>query len=301
MTSTTGHGPHPDVMEIADLAEGILPSERAAEVRAHVESCAECSEVLASLQEIRGLLGELPEPEPMPADVAARIDAALAAEAAGDTASPDVPRETSLPAPRGGAAADVSRGTSAPVGPPSAPAGRPSAPTGPGGGRGRRRALLFVAASAATALALTGAVYELASHSGSSRSNADSSAERKVSAQGGDSSPSVGDEVAQLLGAANGKTGSGGVTSPMLSPHGDTRVTGPGGTVITVPGCVLQATQRTQQPLAAEREPYQGLDSYLVVLPDPADPTRVDAFVVSAECTVDTPGSVLFQDSYPRG
>jgi hypothetical protein len=87
----------------------------------------------------------------------------------------------------------------------------------------------------------------------------------------------------------------------MLSPHGDTRVAGPGGTVITVPGCVLQATQRIQQPLAAEREPYQGLDSYLVVLPDPADPARVDAFVVSAECTADTPGSVLFQDSYPRG
>ncbi|CAG7651563.1 anti-sigma factor family protein [Actinacidiphila bryophytorum] len=300
MTSTTGHGPHPDVMEIADLAEGILPSERAAEIRAHVESCGECGEVLASLQEIRGLLGELPDPEPMPADVAARIDAALAAETAGAAASPHVPRETSLPAPRGGAAADVSRGTSAPAGPPSAPAGRPSAPTGPGRGRGRRRALLFVAASAATALALTGTVYELASHSGSHRMNSDSSAERKASAQGGDSSPSVGDEVAQLLEGASGKTGNGGVTSPMLSPHGDTRVTGPGGTVITVPGCVLQATQRTQRPLAAGREPYQGLDSYLVVLPDPADPARVDAFVVSAACTADTPGRVLFQDSYPR-
>src|SRR3954467_4741780 len=101
MTSTMGQDPHPDVMEIADLAEGILSPEQAAEVHAHVESCVECGEVLASLQEIRGLLGELPEPEPMPADVAARIDAALAAETRLHAAGPqvpgsDVPRGTSL-------------------------------------------------------------------------------------------------------------------------------------------------------------------------------------------------------------
>lgn len=295
MTSTTGHDPHPDVMEIADLTEGILPPERAAEVHAHVESCVQCGEVIASLQEIRGLLGGLPEPEPMPADVAARIDAALAAEARIDAALPHVPRETSLPAPDAGGAADVPRGT-------SAPAGRTSAPTGPGRSRRRRRGLLLGAASAATVLALTGVVYELASDSGSSSMSADSTAQRKASAQSRDGSIAVGDQVARLLDGAGGKTGSsGGVTSPMLSDHGDARVTGPGGTAITVPGCVLKATQRTQQPLAADREPYEGIDSFLVVLADPADTARVDAFVVTAACTADTPGRVLFQDSYPRG
>lgn len=293
MTSATGRDPHPDVMEIADSAEGILPPEQAAEVRAHVESCAQCGEVLASLAEIRDLLGDLPEPEPMPADVVARIDAALIAAARFDSALPHVPRETLLPTQATGEAADVPRGT-------SAPAGRPSAPTGPGRGRRHRRALLLSAASTAAVLALGGAVYELSSHSGSHAASADSSAQQKAGAQGGGDADAVGDEVTQLLDAAGGKTGSGGVTSPMLSPRGEARITGPDGTVITVPGCVLKATQRVQQPLAANRELYEGVDSFLVVFPDP-DATQVDAFVVTATCTADTPARVLFQGAYPRG
>lgn len=293
MTSTTGQDPHPDVMDISDLVEGTLPPERAAEVHAHMESCVQCGEVLESLREIRDLLGELPEPEPMPADVAARIDAALATESRLDSTLPRVPRETSLPAQDATETADVPRGT-------SAPAGRPSAPTGPGRGSRRRRALLIGAASAATVLALGGVVYELASHSGPSSMNGDSSA-RKADTQGSGSSSAVADEVARLLGGAGSKTATGGVTSPMLSNNGDTRVAAPNGTVTTVPACVLHATQRTQSPLAADREPFQGIDSYLVVLPDPADTARVDAFVVTASCTADTPGRVLFQDSYPRG
>jgi hypothetical protein len=289
MTSTMGQDPHPDVMEIADLAEGIALPERAGEVRAHTESCVQCGEVLASLREIRALLGELPQSEPMPADVAARIDAALAAEARIDAAIPHVPRETSLPAQVAPEAASVPRGT-------SAPAGRPTAPTGPGRGRRWRRGLLFGAASVASVLALTGVVYELATHSSNSNSNADSSA-----VQSSGDSTAVGDEVARLLEAAGGKHGSGGAASPMLGARGDVRVAGPGGTVITVPTCVLRATHRTQQPLAADREPYQGVDSFLIVLPDPADTTRVDAYVIAASCAVDTPGDLLFQDSYPRG
>lgn len=163
----------------------------------------------------------------------------------------------------------------------------------------------MVAASAVTVMALGGAVYELASHSGPSSTSADSSAERKSSTQDRGSSSAVGDEVARLLGgsaggAAGSKTAGGGITSPMLGTRGDTRVTAPDGTVVTVPGCVLQATQQSRQPVAADREPFQGVDSFLVVLPDPADPARVDAFVVAASCTGDTPGRVLFQDSYPR-
>ncbi|WP_329176942.1 anti-sigma factor family protein [Streptomyces sp. NBC_01477] len=297
MTSTTGQNPHPEVMEISDLAEGILPEDRVAAVRAHVESCEECGEVLASLQEIRGLLGALPEPEPMPADVAARIDAALAAEARLDSALPRVPRETSIPAQDAGDSARVPRGT-------SAPAGRPSAPTGPGRGRRQRRALLIGAASAAAVLALGGAVYELAS-SGSTRSMSSAdSAQRKTNSQdGGENSGSssvVASEVARLLGRAGGKTGPGGVTSPMLSTNGDARIAAPDGTVAFVPACVLRATGRTQPPLAADREPFQGTDSYLVVLPDPNDSHRVDAYVVTASCTADVTGSVLFQDSFPR-
>lgn len=72
---------HPDVADISALSEGLLPPARSSEVRTHLSDCPLCADVLASLEEIRDALGTLPGPPRMPADVAGRIDAALAAEA----------------------------------------------------------------------------------------------------------------------------------------------------------------------------------------------------------------------------
>ena len=62
MTSTTDTAGHPDVAEISDLTEGLLPPSRTAEVRRHLDDCELCADVHASLEEIRGLLGTLPGP-----------------------------------------------------------------------------------------------------------------------------------------------------------------------------------------------------------------------------------------------
>ena len=96
MTSTTDTAGHPDVAEISDLTEGLLPASRTADVRRHLDECELCADVLASLEEIRGLLGTLPGPPQMPADVAGRIDAALAAEALLQATAPEV---VNAPAP----------------------------------------------------------------------------------------------------------------------------------------------------------------------------------------------------------
>lgn len=300
MTAPAERDAHPDAIELSDLTEDLLAPERAAEVRAHAGSCPQCGEVLASLREIRVLLGEAPPAEPMPADLAARIDAALAAEqhdsADLSRAPGGVPRETS-PRAVDRPHADVPRGT-------SAPSGRPTAPTGPGRTRRRGRGLrIAAAASSAAVLALGWMTYQLAQqHGGSGTMSADSSAKRS-DAQAPAAASTVGDQVARLLGgtgSAESGSSKGGANSPMLDPKGGTTVTAPDGTVTAVPDCVLRATLRAQTPLAAERESYQGVDSYLVVLPDPADSTFVDAFVVTAGCTTADPGRVLFQDSYPR-
>lgn len=66
MTSTTDTAGHPEVTEIADLSEGLLPPSRTADVRRHLDECPLCSDVHASLEEIRGLLGTLPGPPRMP-------------------------------------------------------------------------------------------------------------------------------------------------------------------------------------------------------------------------------------------
>ncbi|MFD9702781.1 hypothetical protein [Lentzea sp. NPDC059081] len=73
-------GPPWSVDLIADLHAGVLPPEVAAQLRPRVEADAEALEILRALDATLADLEALP-PIPMPDDVAARIDAALAAEA----------------------------------------------------------------------------------------------------------------------------------------------------------------------------------------------------------------------------
>lgn len=73
-------GPPWSVDLIADLHAGVLPPEVAAQLRPRVEADAEAREILRALDATLADLEALP-PIPMPDHVAARIDAALAAEA----------------------------------------------------------------------------------------------------------------------------------------------------------------------------------------------------------------------------
>jgi hypothetical protein len=70
---------HLDYDVLADLAEGLLEDDEAASVNAHLETCADCRELSADLADVSRILAEAPMP-PMPAELAERIDTALAAE-----------------------------------------------------------------------------------------------------------------------------------------------------------------------------------------------------------------------------
>lgn len=68
---------HPSAETVSDLVEGLLQPEDAATVEAHLAGCAECHDLRDALSDVRALLGDLPSPR-IPADVADRLDAALA-------------------------------------------------------------------------------------------------------------------------------------------------------------------------------------------------------------------------------
>ncbi|MBY8879121.1 anti-sigma factor family protein [Actinacidiphila acidipaludis] len=301
---TTGMDPHPEVSEISDLSEGLLPPDRSAEVQAHIADCDLCRDVLRSLEEIRGMLGTLPGPPRMPADVAGRIDAALAAEALLDSTRPPVPRGTST--------GSTARPTPVPRETSTAPGGHPGGTSGPGragrsgdrsAGSRRRRGFLAVAMAAATAL-LGGVIWAATSGSGGTSNSAGlDTAQQKTAGANADA---VRQQVHDLLAAPNttyaaqspGSTDRG--NTPMLHQDTNGASAQPKASPVAVPPCVLKATHRTQTPLAAGRELFRGAQSYLVVLPHPHDASRVDAFVVNASCTPSSPGAVLFQGTYPR-
>ncbi|MET9610425.1 hypothetical protein ABZZ17_36025 [Streptomyces sp. NPDC006512] len=327
MSPTTGTIRHPEVSEISDLTEGLLSPTRGAEVRDHLGGCSLCADVLASLQEIRGLLGTLPGPPRMPSSVAGRIDAALAAEALLDstgsrtggppagspvgppTGEPAVSRET----------AAVSRETPAPA--PGRtetqrPSGHPSGSTGPGRRRARRRIAVLAGLAGAAACALgvflVNGLNGTASHDTATRG--DSSSAARSTDGSGYTAQGLQDSVRQLLAARNtGKTGEvppspqaetnktmGLENSPGLAPSDR----GASTEAPRVPACVQQSTGRTDAPLAADRGTYEGAAVYLVVLPHAGDPGLVDAYVVPAACAdtpAGAPGTPVLTRTYPRG
>ncbi|GAA2294142.1 hypothetical protein GCM10010415_77720 [Streptomyces atrovirens] len=304
MTSTTDRAEHPDVAEISDLTEGLLPSARSADVRRHLNECALCADVHASLEEIRDLLGTAPGPPRMPAEVAGRIDAALAAEALLHTTAPEPeaagePAGAS-PASSGDDPAHVSRETSASQ---DRPAGRPrSTTTGPGRkGRlrgGRRRVAVLGTVFTVAALGLGSVVLSsmndgTGQDEGSRTTASDTFSEGKLEKQ-----------VTDLLAQSQGKVkGPGTVHTLGSQPESDAanpRVL----KEPAVPKCVSDGIGRNDAALATEKGVYKGKDALLVVLPDVSDDTRVTAYIVEAAC-VDNPSAagtakVLLKHSYTR-
>ncbi|TDE21396.1 zf-HC2 domain-containing protein [Actinomadura sp. 6K520] len=70
---------HLDYDVLADLAEGLLEDDEAASVSAHLDTCADCRDLSADLADVSRILAEAPVPS-MPAELAERIDTAIAAE-----------------------------------------------------------------------------------------------------------------------------------------------------------------------------------------------------------------------------
>ncbi|WP_326766634.1 hypothetical protein OG978_20580 [Streptomyces sp. NBC_01591] len=316
MTSTTDTTQHPDVTEISDLVEGLLPPSREAEVRDHVDGCELCGEVHLSLTEIRELLGSVPTPQRMPDDVAVRIDAALAAEAALGATPPHgsahVSRETEPTA---------SQKPNAEPSPSHRPAGRPRATTGPGRRPARRRRRTAVLGAALGAAVVGVSIFMLQSVQPSQDSGSLKAADQRSSSEenggGAFSESTLEDQVQSLLLSTGTKPSRSvdGVEAEEQSPSGKaqspksasdepesprTPLRAP---TVSVPPCVEQGTGRNAAALAVEEGTYEGAAAFLVVLPHPSDATRVQAYVVDAACVQEKPagkGELLLTRTYAR-
>ncbi|MET9813610.1 hypothetical protein [Streptomyces sp. NPDC006355] len=309
MTSTTDMAGHPDVAEISDLSEGLLPPSRTSDVRRHLDECELCADVYASLEEIRGLLGTLPGPPRMPADVAGRIDAALAAEALLNATEPDsaesgVPVSASRQASEDDSGAHVSRETSTPADRPAdRPAGRPrSSTTGPGRKdrtrNGRRRIAVLGTVFTVAALGL-GSV--LLSSLGDNKPPHDRAGGPQTTPADTFSEGKLQKQVTDLL--AESKTEGGGSRTPLGAATAPGTNRPKAATEVVVPGCVRDGIQRDDAALAVENGRYQGKKAMLVLLRDADDANRVTAYIVDATC-VDpqastTRGKILLERSYP--
>jgi anti-sigma factor RsiW len=314
VTSTTDTAGHPEVAEISDLTEGLLPPTRTADVRRHLDECPLCADVHASLEEIRGLLGTLPGPGRMPDDVAGRIHAALAAEAllesaAPDSAPPDVPTDSetkdapaTLSSSRLASTADDSMHVSRETSPAAErPAGHSRASTGPGRThqkrRNRRRAVL----GAVFAVATLGLSALMVQSMNDDSSGNDHTTAGQSAASDSFSGVKLEKQVENLLDGSQSQT-SPGQDSLGVKGTPESQEKGPNSVLKTVvPDCIAKGIGDTTGAIASKSGTYRGAEAHLVLLPDRSDDTRVTVYIVDASCldkASEPAGEVLLKRSY---
>src|SRR5215470_6760083 len=174
---------HPDGETIAAFREDLLPARKAARIAAHLAECPRCAEVDAQLAAVTAALARSPTP-PMPASLTARIDAALAAEAAARSAAGASPADADMAWGAAGADRAASPAAHPHRGAGTGPGHTGPGHTGPGRGRPGRRAgrpragsrlSLRIAAAAAAVVVLAGGGYAIARVAGSQEISSTSS------------------------------------------------------------------------------------------------------------------------------
>ncbi len=185
---------HADAATLAAFREELLSHRKAAQVSAHLAACPRCAALDAQLAEVTVLLSHAAAP-PMPDTVTARIEMALAAEAAARGAAPVTdPAGTAVPgtavpgtAVPGTAGRNGTRGTA------GQDADRGAGSRRPGwAGRGWSRPGLRVATVAAAVAVLAGGGYTVAQLlSGSPAANGAASSPHAVAGPGGQAKPTL--------------------------------------------------------------------------------------------------------------
>ncbi|MFJ4676734.1 hypothetical protein [Kitasatospora sp. NPDC088783] len=312
----TPHPPseHPDLDALADLAEELLPPERAAALHAHLAHCPSCAEDFAALCGLPALLADVPAPA-LPPDVADRLTAALAAESAARAERHPWPPAPAVPdAPAVRTASAPPRTT--------APTGSPSGATGPGRPARRRRGarlLLATAAVAVAALAVglggsllgqdTGRQDSAASRPAAGRSTAadspalaDGSRPTDTAGASGTTGTAAPQQVAPGGGAEDGPE----FTADRLpaqvrqllegkAPHqlGQATSDGPA----AAPSCALEAAGHPgERPAATAPGRYQGRPVLALVFRPPGGGGPLDVYLATPDC----PGStILLHSSVP--
>ncbi|MQS13198.1 hypothetical protein F7Q99_13125 [Streptomyces kaniharaensis] len=288
---------HPPTDQLADLAEGLIDDADAAEaLHRHLAGCAECRETADALREVQALLGEVETP-PMPADVAARLDAALADEQASRAEARREAADRPQEAPGRTAGAPTPAAPSRPATTPAAPPARPVGATGPGRSRSRRRrfGLLLGAAAALAAIGLGGALL-YPTDSGSTGASVSAgaptatdaghsiTAEHALGAGTAYRDDQLAAQIQQLLARSGGtaEATAGGPGKPSAAPaegqQGLTAQTAPQ----TAPRTCPAPAEGTL--LATDHGSYTGAPVDVLVYAVPGKPGVVDVYLRSPDC-----------------
>ena len=255
---------HLDYDTLADLAEGLLPDTRAASADAHLAGCAECRDRSAEIADVTRLLTEAPMP-PMPAELASRIDQAIAAEAA--SSGPVV----SLDSRRGRRRIRILSAAAAAV-------------VVVGGGAVVGHSLLTGSVTSDSGSAQSQPIQDRTGSPAAKRQPAPNA----LKGSGGGAAGTGGGYLALRSGTDYTASGLGRQLSGQLA-QGDSRTTEELATE-QLSGCVRRVTQG-RMPLLVDIARYEGRPATVIVLPG-TDSGRFDVWIVRPACSESDPAVI---------
>lgn len=268
---------HIDLDMLADYAEGLVDDEHSERIAGHVATCAHCTDQLTALGDVSALLATA-EPPAMPAAVATRIDAALAAEArrAGGTG--------------GTGAADVSDSNVV-------------------GLRSRRQRWLAPLTAAAAAVVVLGGGAALIQRTldpgtGNNSTASQSAPQEDTSARAepnrADGPPVVDSGTHYTRAALPAQV------NAIVADAGHPGAT-EGGTAASTTtesaGCVQRIAQKAGQPepIVVDRADYEGAPAHVLVFKASGSSDRLGVWIVDSSCSADHDGVVAHTTVHRSG
>ncbi len=277
------HSSHPGTEELADHLVGELPTDRVRALESHLSDCPSCRARLSRARALPALLRGAPAP-PMPDDVARRLHAVVADEAARAVGHP-----------------------------PTAP---PPVPLHAGAGRRPRARLLLAAAAvvlvgAAGTTAVhwpglggagrTGTASESSGSSGSAQLASKPAAAAQITASGRNYGPDSVVPAARALveGSPPASAGPPATSQPMAARPQPRAASGPAAvrSFADVPGCLTALGLAGRAGVAVDVARWQGAPAMLVVAPDGS--ARLSLWVVEPRCTTGSPATLVHR-TIPR-
>lgn len=269
---------HPDDATLSGLDAEVFDEATASQLRAHVDSCAQCSATLRSVADVRQQLAALPAPR-MPQSVARRLEEAIRGEQR-------VRATASLPTPRPPTQSTPAHGTPTQPPPPAIPTQGNVRSMEAARARKSRTTRWMSAVAAGVVVLAAGSFAIVNAVNDDDKTGTLGIAPGDKNGEEPDGNP-PGPELVPQFSESTMPDNVSAIIKQAPVTADNSEVAGKMANPAARNGCASKLVNDGRSPIAVQEGTYDGDEAYAFVFPDEADDSLVDVWVVSPSCSTD--------------